>query len=285
MAFPSATPSYAGFTGSHTLSADNHAAQSNQEQADIIALANKVGTGASTPVTQRLLRGNGTGTSAWAQADLTTDVTGVLPVANGGNGTANTTGTGSAVFATSPSLTTPSISNPTVTGGGSWTGSPSLSTPTIADLSNSTHNHQNNAGGGLLNLSSIDTTAWVSWTPTWANFTVGNGTNASVFRQIGKTVYFRLVFTLGNTSVMGSLPTFTLPVTSVASPSAIMPIAWGNMAAAGGNTNGFATWASTTTALLRYWDTNNNLGNVTSTTPGTWTTNDQILLEGFYEAA
>jgi len=80
--FPTAIPSYAGFTSSHTLSADNHAAQSNAEQGDISAIATKVGTGSSTPVNQRLLRGNGTGTSAWAQVDLTTDVTGVLPSAN-----------------------------------------------------------------------------------------------------------------------------------------------------------------------------------------------------------
>jgi hypothetical protein len=84
MSFPTGTPSYAGFTAGHTLSADSHASQSNAEQADIVALANKVGTGNSTPTTQKLLRGNGTGTSAWAQADLTTDVTGVLPIANGG---------------------------------------------------------------------------------------------------------------------------------------------------------------------------------------------------------
>lgn len=82
--FPGGIPSYAGFTGSHTLSADNHAAQHNAEQGDIIALANKVGTGASTPISGTVLRGNGTGTSTWGDADLTTDVTGVLPLANGG---------------------------------------------------------------------------------------------------------------------------------------------------------------------------------------------------------
>lgn len=151
MAFPSGTPSYAGFTGSHTLSTDNHAAQSNAEQADIIALANKVGTGASTPITQRLLRGTGVGTSSWSQADLTTDVTGVLPIANGGTGTTNITGTGSAVFGTSPTIATPNISNPSISGGGTWSGSPSLSTPTIADFTNANHSHTNTAGGGTLN--------------------------------------------------------------------------------------------------------------------------------------
>ena len=52
----------------------------------IVAIEGKIGTGASTPVTNRVLRGTGTGTSAWAQANLTTDITGTLPVANGGTG-------------------------------------------------------------------------------------------------------------------------------------------------------------------------------------------------------
>jgi len=52
----------------------------------IVAIEGKIGTGASTPVANRVLRGTGTGTSAWAQANLTTDVTGTLPVANGGTG-------------------------------------------------------------------------------------------------------------------------------------------------------------------------------------------------------
>ena len=52
----------------------------------VVAIEGKIGTGASTPIASRVLRGTGTGTSAWAQAVLTTDVTGTLPVANGGTG-------------------------------------------------------------------------------------------------------------------------------------------------------------------------------------------------------
>ena len=52
----------------------------------IVAIEGKIGTGASTPIANRVLRGTGTGTSAWAQANLTTDITGTLPVANGGTG-------------------------------------------------------------------------------------------------------------------------------------------------------------------------------------------------------
>jgi hypothetical protein len=49
-----------------------------------LAIEAKIGTGASTPVANRVLRGSGTGTSAWAQVALATDVSGTLPLANGG---------------------------------------------------------------------------------------------------------------------------------------------------------------------------------------------------------
>ena len=60
----------------------------------------------------RLLRSNGTNTS-FAQAVLTTDVTGTLPVANGGTGVTSSTGSGSVVLSTSPTLVTPLLGTPT----------------------------------------------------------------------------------------------------------------------------------------------------------------------------
>lgn len=131
--FPGAISSFAGFTSSHTLSADNHASQSNSEQAEIVATQTKIGTGSSTPTSGMLLRGTGAGTSSWAQAGLTTDVTGVLPQANGGTGTTLATGTGKAVYDTSPTILT----------------------PTIASFTNAAHDHTNAAGGGSLGTATV----------------------------------------------------------------------------------------------------------------------------------
>jgi hypothetical protein len=85
----------------------SHAGTHVLEITAIQALEAKSGIGASTPVASTLLRGTGTGTSAWAQAVLTTDVTGTLPVANGGTGVTSSTGSGNVVLSTSPALTTP----------------------------------------------------------------------------------------------------------------------------------------------------------------------------------
>lgn len=125
---------------------------------------------------------------------------------------------------------------------------------------------------------------WQSWTPTWANLTVGNGINAFKYVQIGKTVYFRGSFTLGSTSAVGTNPTFTLPVTSV-SLDADSPLGTGTMVdASAGVVQGVVTWKSTTTASPTYTSTTYYTG-LTATAPYTWTTSDKILVSGFYEAA
>ena len=57
----------------------------------VVAIETKVGTGASTPTSGNVLRGTGTGTSAWAKVALASDVSGTLPVGNGGTGATTAT--------------------------------------------------------------------------------------------------------------------------------------------------------------------------------------------------
>lgn len=97
--FPTSLDNY---TGSETLSGAGHAQNHN-------AIEAKLGTGSSTPVASTVLRGTGTGTSSWAQVVLTTDVTGTLPVANGGTGVTSSTGTTAVVLSNSPTLVTPTL--------------------------------------------------------------------------------------------------------------------------------------------------------------------------------
>ena len=57
-----------------------------------------------------VLRSGGVGAApAWGKVVLTTDVSGTLPVANGGTGVTTSTGSGSVVLSTSPTLVTPTL--------------------------------------------------------------------------------------------------------------------------------------------------------------------------------
>ena len=55
-------------------------------------------------------------TPSWGKVALTTDVSGTLPVANGGTGTTTSTGTGATVRGTGPTLDTPTLGNTDLTG-------------------------------------------------------------------------------------------------------------------------------------------------------------------------
>lgn len=65
------------------------------------------------------------------QIDLQRQVKSTLPVANGGTGTTTSTGSGSVVLATSPTLTSPTLTSPTLT-------TPNLGTPSALTLTNAT---------------------------------------------------------------------------------------------------------------------------------------------------
>jgi hypothetical protein len=56
--------------------------------------------------------------------------------------------------------------------------------------------------------------AWIAYTPTFTNFTLGNGTIAFRYTQIGKTVHLHGSITLGTTSIMGSILGVSFPVNS-----------------------------------------------------------------------
>lgn len=122
--FPTSLPSYPGFISSHTLQQDSHAAQHNQEQADITAIATAHGVnGATQPTQDTVLRGTSTdGDSDWQKLNLTTDVTGVLAVAHGGTGGSSLTTLVQLVYPVGSIYAETTGVNPQTTFGfGTWT--------------------------------------------------------------------------------------------------------------------------------------------------------------------
>jgi len=130
---------------------------------------------------------------------------------------------------------------------------------------------------------------WTAWTPTLANLSLGNGTVTARYTQIGKkvTAYIKVVF--GSTSVMGTAPTFTLPVTAASQYGANINVVGTGVAINNGLTyNAFAA-INTTVGEVRTMDVSGSYGNIVpvnaSTPTSPWTNNDYFDLTFEYEAA
>ena len=61
-------------------------------------------------------------------------------------------------------------------------------------------------------LAKLASEAATAWTPTFTNFTIGNGTIVARYLKFGRQVFFRVEVTLGSTSTMSNNPRFDLPV-------------------------------------------------------------------------
>lgn len=81
--------------------------------ADAVTIKNTTGTGVAIPAgTKKFVFNDGTNVVLASTVTLSTDVNGTLPVANGGTGVTSSTGTGSVVLSTSPTLVTPALGTP-----------------------------------------------------------------------------------------------------------------------------------------------------------------------------
>lgn len=134
--------------------------------------------------------------------------------------------------------------------------------------------------------------SWQSWSPTWTNLTVGNGSLASVYTQIGKTVIARISLVFGaSTSISGTV-SFTLPVTSInyGLGGTAQPVVGWSWLEDTGNTNyqGNVSLASTTTGRVKVYTTSSTYAgtaDLSSTIPFTWGSGDSINVTIVYEAA
>lgn len=304
MSFPSSLPSYAGFTSTHTLQQDNHAAQHNQEQTDITAIATKVGTGASTPTNDTVLRGNGTGTTTYDQVHLATDISGILPAGNGGTGITSL-GPGIATFLGAPSSSNlaTALTDETGTGSAVFANNPTLSQPTISDFTNAQHNHQNTSGGGSLNgglalqpgtlthgvLGTDSSWAAQSWVPTWTNLTVSGSTVTAQYIQIGKFITFEVTVTLGGSNAPTGAVSFSLPVTSISYPgTSTLPVLGDAKYFITNAFRGSVVWVDINTARFVADNTAGTYStdaNISSSVPGNFINGSELHGHGWYWAA
>jgi hypothetical protein len=158
---------------------------------------------------------------------------------------------------------------------------------TLAEAGHDTHDHSTALGTAILDDLS-DVTEWTTWSPSLTNLTVGNGTTTARYAKIGKTVHFMWWFALGSTSAVGTSPTISLPVTLSSAWPTFAHIGTAYIQAAGTQYIGFVGLTSTTVMRplsVATAGASGTIATLSATAPGTFTTSDDIILVGTYEAA
>lgn len=133
------------------------------------------------------------------------------------------------------------------------------------------------------------TAAWATWTPTWTNLTLGNGSVVAKYKQIGKLVIARLALTFGSTSsIAAGGVEFTLPVNA----AEVASQALGNAIIVDTGTTEFIgivmrSLATAARGVVRVMDASATYAKpaaITSAAPMTWANTDVLLCKLAYES-
>jgi len=129
-------------------------------------------------------------------------------------------------------------------------------------------------GGNIIGLSN-------SFTPTFINLTLGNGTVWGEYQIIDKVCHIQCGVIMGSTSVVtGNLGVSGLPATSFTQSNTLYPMPIMILDAGATHYQGVAlvTANATSTGVIK--DSSNNI--VTATSPMTWAVNDILQINGSY---
>lgn len=129
-------------------------------------------------------------------------------------------------------------------------------------------------------------TAWASWTPTYVNITVGNGTVVNKYIQIGKIVHAYWKLTCGGTTTIANANTVTIPVTASSNMSINIPVGTA-FVFDDSVSQRYAGWVKlTTTGIVGFdWTIAGSEPQVTTNFPITEATSDTYAFSITYEAA
>jgi hypothetical protein len=129
------------------------------------------------------------------------------------------------------------------------------------------------------------TGGWTSYTPTFTNFTLGNGTVTAKYCKIGKVVFVHARIVWGSTTSTGSYPIMSLPVNSVTSGYFT---GTADLQDAGTTNYMGKIYIDSATGVWPSVDatggTYAGYGVTGPTIPMTWTTNDGMIYNFYYEA-
>lgn len=127
--------------------------------------------------------------------------------------------------------------------------------------------------------------AWTSFTPTvGGGWSLGNGTAAGNYLTAGKLVMWHATITAGSTTTFGTTPQIGTPVTMAGPIRSQNGTALLFDSSSSAIHNAFARLNSTTVVVIKMTGTSGN-DNITSTTPFTWATSDELNVSMVGEAA
>lgn len=128
-----------------------------------------------------------------------------------------------------------------------------------------------------------DGTAWrtiykppTSWTPSWTNLTVGNGTVTATYSRSGDWVQANVKLVLGSTSVVSGSVLTSLPIATASTQPHVGSCVFTD---AGTRTYVGAAFQNGTSVTVFHTE---GVGTITSTSPFTWTTSDEIYYSVTY---
>ena len=126
---------------------------------------------------------------------------------------------------------------------------------------------------------------WTAWTPTYQNFTLGNGTVIARYQQIGKTVNFWFSLILGTTSSITGALGFSLPASNKQNDiwmrnCVLQDVGVGAYAGAGILFDGVCYLRAEPSNIAYLFYTP-----ISATIPFTWVSTDFITIAGTYEVA
>ncbi len=125
--------------------------------------------------------------------------------------------------------------------------------------------------------------AWVSYTPTYSNLSLGNGTVSAAYMQAGKLVGYRGTVTLGSTSSVTGNIRVSLPVNLVSSAS-YYPIA-GTSGLYDSSANARRWWPMLSSLGTEFFMADASNATANATVPWTWAVSDQFTWSCWYESA
>ena len=137
----------------------------------------------------------------------------------------------------------------------------------------------------------LDNSLWsvqtpTTFTPTWTNITVGNGTSTGSYVQVGDLVFVRASLVFGSTTALsGSQVSLTMPVTPAAFQQSIGGV---HRFFGGALTINLTARIDASTAASTVWyddPTVTQMAAFTSTAPGSSASGDILSINGVYLAA